>query len=636
MTPVVARLDAGYPDKIVLESEFEHASDIKQLLARKWSVADKVWLMPLSWASCIQLRHTFGDDLIISDELTAWAWLQRTTVVEPSLALKDLVEIPKDFEKANGETVKAIELQEELKLFPHQTVGAAFMASHHGCGIFDETGTGKSAQAIAALRSAYRNGAEDIFPVCIVAPNSVKKTWKREWAAWWPGLEVHIVDGGPTQRRKILQSPGHVYILNYEQLHRHSRLARYGSTELKRCTSCGGLDERVTNTQCEVHDKELNQIAFQTVIADEIHRCTNPSKQTRALWSIADKAKRRYGLTGTPIQDNLNDFWYILRYICPEDFPAKTRFIDRYADTSYSEWGILQINGLRKETEDEFRDITRPLMRRMLKKIVLPFLPPIIREERYIPLTNPQKKAYRQMLKEAHVMLDKGKDVDVIAATTPLSVLSRLMQFASCYGEIVDVETSEIRERKAAAEAAGEDPDLVPLDQQLRLTTPSNKISAFMDDIEAGDFGDSSIVVFAESRQLIELLSAEMTKKKIAHGLITGAQTTDERQDSIDKFQSREIKYILVTIKAGGVGLTLTAADVNVFLQRTYSSTDMKQALSRSHRIGSEIHEKVTIVDYISEDTVEEKQIQVLKGKDVRIEEILKDRELLRKFLLED
>ncbi|AKJ72602.1 putative DNA helicase [Gordonia phage GMA2] len=653
MTKVLARLDSRHRNKIVLESSFEHREAIQQLLARKWSVADKVWTMPLSWVSCIQLRNTFGPDLEIASDLAEWASEYKKTVVEPSGILRELINLSPedgpDHTKLNDSTSETAGLEKELSLFPHQAVGAAFMSTHRGCGIFDETGTGKSAQTITALRAAHRAGNQDIFPALVVVPNSIKVTWQREFARWWPGLTVNIVEGGLAQRRKALETPAHVYIINYEQMHRHSRLARYGSMELKRCTACGGLDEKIDNTKCEVHERELNQIHFNTVIADESHRLLHPSKQTRAVWAVSDRASRRYALTGTPVQNDLNDLWFILRFISPNDFPSKTRFIDRYADTAYTQWGIIEIIGIKKERELEFRTVTELMVRRMLKEIVLPFLPPLIRERRYIPLTAPQKKAYREMKKDASVVLARGEETDTISADSPLVVATRLLQFASSYGEITTAEVpvkTSIGDSKTTLDDylnsddesvyKGDDTGATVTVENLKLALPSNKITAFLNDIESGDFGDSSIVVFAQSRQLIELLSGEMTRKGYEHGLITGSQSTEERQQHIDNFQDRKIKYILVTIQAGGVGLTLTAADINVFIQRSYSSTAMKQALSRSHRIGAEIHESVTIIDYISEKTIEEKQLDALESKDGRIEEILKDKELLKKFIEED
>jgi SNF2 family DNA or RNA helicase len=154
-----------------------------------------------------------------------------------------------------------------------------------------------------------------------------------------------------------------------------------------------------------------------------------------------------------------------------------------------------------------------------------------------------------------------------------------------------------------------------------------------MDDISNGDFGGDSVAVCAVSRQLIELLSARMTKEGIRHGLITGAQNELERQQAIDDFQSGRTKWILFTAQAGGVGVTLTAARRLVMLQRPWSLVDYKQALDRVHRIGSEIHDSILITDYVTEGTVEEKVIDTLGAKDYNFQQIVRDKEQLLKLL---
>jgi SNF2 family DNA or RNA helicase len=150
-----------------------------------------------------------------------------------------------------------------------------------------------------------------------------------------------------------------------------------------------------------------------------------------------------------------------------------------------------------------------------------------------------------------------------------------------------------------------------------------------MSDIKANDFGDDSVAVCAVSRQLIYLLSNAMTKAGINHGLITGAQNEDERQRAIDDFQSGRIKWILFTAQAGGVGVTLTAARRLIMLQRPWSLVDYKQALDRVHRIGSEIHDSIVITDYITEDSIEERVIQVLETKAENFEQIVRDKDQL-------
>ncbi len=118
--------------------------------------------------------------------------------------------------------------------------------------------------------------------------------------------------------------------------------------------------------------------------------------------------------------------------------------------------------------------------------------------------------------------------------------------------------------------------------------------------------------------------------------MITGAQSDDERQEAIDDFQSGRIKWILFTDKAGGVGVTLTAARRLIMLQRPWSLVDHKQALDRVHRIGSEIHDSVIITDYVTEGTIEERVIQVLETKAENFEEIVRDKSRLLDLLKND
>jgi SNF2 family DNA or RNA helicase len=134
---------------------------------------------------------------------------------------------------------------------------------------------------------------------------------------------------------------------------------------------------------------------------------------------------------------------------------------------------------------------------------------------------------------------------------------------------------------------------------------------------------------------LIYLLSARLTKEGIAHGLITGAQSGDERQYAIDDFQSGRTKWILFTAQAGGVGVTLTAARRLIRLQRPWSLVDDRQVNDRVHRIGSEIHDSIIITDYVTAGTVQERVVDVLESKSDNFEQIVKDKEQLLKMLKE-
>lgn len=594
---MTAHVDIDQSGKhIRINADWRYKELCKSIPGATWSTTEKVWKVPLGWSTCLALRSTFRSDLVISDSLVAWANNERTKRVDPANSLRDVEELDGDDE-----------------LFPHQRAGIKFLRVARRALLADEPGLGKTAQAIRALKALQDDG-ELVFPALVVCPNTVKKTWKREFARWWPSVNVEIISGTATQRRKSFESSADVYVINWESLRTHSRLAPYGSIALKRCVAMGGHDESVTEKQCEVTPRELNSIDFNAVIADEIHRSKDPkSKQTRALWAATGDADIRFALTGTPIANNVVDLWPVLHWLSPEEWPSKTRWIDRMINTMLNAFGGMMVLGVKPQMEREFYESINPRMRRMLKAKVLPWLPPIINDRRDVEMSPKQAKAYAQMRDLMIAELETGA---ALMATSPLTQVTRLLQFASSYADIVaDTQTGELR---------------------AVLAEPSCKVDALMDDIKNGDFGDDSVAVCAVSRQLIELLSAAMTEAKIEHGLITGAQSEDERQRAIDDFQSKNVKWILFTAQAGGVGVTLTAARRLVMLQRPWSLVDHKQALDRVHRIGSEVHDSVIITNYVTENTVEERVIQVLDTKADNFEQIVRDKDQLLTMLKED
>jgi SNF2 family DNA or RNA helicase len=193
-----------------------------------------------------------------------------------------------------------------------------------------------------------------------------------------------------------------------------------------------------------------------------------------------------------------------------------------------------------------------------------------------------------------------------------------LLQFASSYASIESTTTVD-------------EYGFPKTTQKAVLMDPSAKLDAFMDDIES--FGDSQVAVMAVSRQLLELLSARLTKAKIPHGMITGATSEDDRQESMDKFQDGKLKFILFTTGAGGTGVTLTAARYLCRLQLPFSFVDYKQSLRRVRRIGAERHENIIVIDYVTEGTLDEHVFDVVAKKEENFEDVVKDRDALRRML---
>jgi len=593
-------------EHIIINAEWRLKEVCRALPGSRWDAEASVWRIPVSWTGCLSLRSTFGAQLEIGPKLAEWAKNEKANRIDPSNALRE---------------IEAID-EGDQDLFPHQRAGVEFLSKARRALLADEPGLGKTAQAIRSLKRLHDRG-EQVFPALIVCPNTLKTNWEREFDRWWPGIDVQVVKGSATQRRKAFDHEAQVYVINWESLRTHSKLLSYGSIALARCTDCGGHDSKITASRCEVHQRELNVIDFKAVVADEIHRSKDPkSKQTRAFWAASGNADIRFALTGTPIANTVVDLWPILHWLDAKEWPSKTKWLDRYVNTMMNAFGGLMILGLKPAMESEFFAGIHPRMRRMLKQKVLPWLPEVINDRRDVEMGAKQAKAYKQMLENMIAELSttpeerfqeafEQGETDIVVAPNPLTQTMRLLQFASSYGTM----------------------ELVDGQEKMILSDPSCKVDALMDDIENGDFGDDSVAVCAVSRQLIELLSARLTKEKIAHGLITGAQSGDERQRAIDDFQAGRTKWILFTAQAGGVGVTLTAARRLVMLQRPWSLVDYKQALDRVHRIGSEIHDSILITDYVTEGTIEERVIEALDGKSENFQQVVRDKDQLIKML---
>lgn len=635
---VHADLHPTRTDRIRVTAPYRHIPLVQTLPGVTRGKDD--WTIPLSWTSALALKSTFlPADLTVDDELRAWIRTDHATRVLPSMALRDVV----DLEAANLDVVKdprAREIIEAARVleqptgrtrYPHQTAGAAFLAVSRRALLGDEQGAGKTTTVISALRLLHERG-EQVFPALITGPNTTKIGWQREFDLVWPGHKVAVVKGTADQKHKILVEPADVYVMNWEALRVHSRLQAYGGVAMAKCLEHKGLDPKITAARCDVHPGELNDIEFKAVIGDEAHRVKEPAtKVTRALKYASGDADIRFALTGTPIANAPDDLWSILNWLVPQEWPSRQAFVQTFCDESWDAAGFSKVVGIKAAKSKEFFASFDPRFRRMPKALVLPFLPPIVPEMRECEMSAKQHRAYWQMHDQTVAELEG----ELVLATNPMVKTLRLLQFASSYAEVIPPEEREVTAEDDAIKDAeayqGGEVAEEHLAVRLRLTAPSCKIDAFLDDLD--DFEGQSVVVFAVSRQLIELLSERLEKKKIDHRLIVGGMNEDQRQKSMDDFQGGKVQFVLCTTGAGGTGITLTKASTAVFLQRPWSAVENGQAEARVHRIGSEQHETITILDYVTTGTVEERVLETILAKDERLQEIVRDRQLLLKLL---
>lgn len=564
-------------NRIYIDSQYSDRELCKILPGSRWSKDLRQWHVPLSWAACKQLRSTFGSRLEIGEDLLHWASNEVKTRIEPCMYLRDALDADPGPNYAD--------------LYSFQKAGAEFLYTAQHALLGDDVGSGKTIQVLAAARMR-----QDSLPALVICPSSVKRNWAREAARWFPECEPFVVEGTAAKRNKILaeaaKHPDALVIINFEAVRLHSRLTGYGDIAL---------------TEKERTPGPLNQIPFKLIVVDEAHRLQDPrSKQTRAIWAASHgtEVQYRWALSGTPITGDPSSIWPILHFIEPNEWPAKTKFIDRYCLVNYNLWGGMEVIGLNPNTKDEFFAILDPRFRRMPKEVVLPQLPPIVREVRETEMSAKQRKAYNQMADRLISELESG---DFLIARNPMSQVIRMVQYAG----------SMIEETGDSA-------------HPYRRIDPSNKIDALLEDL--GDIHEP-VVVFAVSRQLIDLTSARLEKNNIPHAIIKGGQTTDQRQNQIDSFTAGHVAVILVVIAAGGTGINLNTARVGIWMERPFSSVDHHQSIGRIHRIGSEKFDSVVVIDYITPDSIEERIIEILETKKEQLEDVVRDKDAIRKLL---
>ncbi len=586
-------------DEIVVQTEYRDKDAIKQVPGMHYRGADRVWHIAPSWAACMALRGVFKDRLTLGDDLRAWAWEEKTGRVTPALELRDALDAAlEDDKSADG----------KWTLYPPQRGGVAWLKAAQSGLLGDPMGSGKTAQIIKVVTNS-----DDAWPMLVICPNRVKGVWRDQVKIWncQDPVDVRVLTGGTAARRKQLEGIADgdrvMVVTNWENIRLMSRVTGFGSIRLKRCTAHGGDDPDITTSKCEVHDKELNKIPWRTVVVDEAHRAKDAkSKQTRAAWALqhGDTVCHRYSCTGTPLANHLGDLWSVMNGCAPEDFPTKSKFVERYALTSWGQWGGLEIKGVSPATAEELFSFLDPRFRHIPKDILLPFLPEKTYEDHYVEMPTKQAKAYDQMAENMITQLETG----VVVTTNPLAQYTRMSQFSAAYAEVLEYGTVQLR-------------------------SPSIKVDTMVDLLN--DIDENESVVFAMmSRQLLQLCEDKLTELGISYATIRGGQTDDESDNQVRLFQERKVRVMLLTIQAGGVGITLTAGSHLVFLQRSWSIIDNNQCEDRVHRIGSEQHNRVVIHNVFSAGTFEEgRQLEKLAEKGENLQDILRDKDQLIKLL---
>jgi SNF2 family DNA or RNA helicase len=533
-------------------------------------------LCPVSWPAVVQLAAVYGPAWRPGPRLQAWildAADVRSRPYATDLSLTD-------------------PLPDGLMPRPYQVAGAQLIVATGHVLITDEPGTGKTITTILGLAAAYgsRPSPPNGLPVLVICPASVVDPWVEAFSTWWPYWRTVAWRGAP-KRRVGLIGTADVYVTSYDT-------AR--------------MDAKNTNPA----QSPLIALDPRALVADECHLIKNPhAARTQAVRRLARNVKAFVALSGTPITHHPADLWPTLSCLAPGAWPSRERWVNRYCLTGVADYGE-SILGLHPGTEPEFRLTLLGQQRRVAKADVLDQLPPKVYSVRQVELPTGYRKAYDALEKDMLAELPDGTELSVMSVLAQLTCLSLLACAAADVEITVEVDPDTGEEKRHT---------------HIELKAPSWKVDALLEVLD--ERPGKPVVAFAPSAQLMRLAGAAATEAGHRVGYVIGGQSMRERTGTVAKFQQGDLDLICATTGAGGVGITLTAASTVVFLQRPWSLVESLQAEDRCHRIGSEIHDSVEIVDIVATNTIDTRVRSVLREKAGQLASLVQDPRVVAELL---
>jgi len=463
-------------------------------------------------------------------------------------------------------------LPQKIPLWKHQLEGVARGVVEPNLALFYEVGTGKTATMVNILRHRFYS-AKRVMRTLIVGTPAIIENWRREILAHSnikPEAIVCLKGSGEKRRKAIREAGAQILITNYETLAMEPCLAA------------------------------LLQWCPEIVVADESQKIKKiTAKRTKGLIRVGDFADHRYILTGTPITNSPMEIFSQYRFLdCGQSFGTSFfKFRNHYFYDKNAGMPTLKHFPDWQPRPGAYADFNSKIYRKALrvKKEDCLDLPPLVRKRIYVDMAPDQAKNYKQMKKAFIAFLGEKACTAELALTKAL----RLQQIVS--GFFMDTE-------EKTAHSYAKNPRLDVLMEQLQTLTPQHKV-----------------IVWAVFRENYKAIEERLIKSEISYRRIVGGIRDSERQGAIDDFQNDDsVRVMLANQAAGGVGITLTQASYSIYYSRGFSLEQDIQSEARNYRAGSEVFDKVTRIDLVCQDTIDETVLEALARKEKVSEAILK------------
>ena len=468
-----------------------------------------------------------------------------------------------------------------MELHPYQLEGMNWLryswANSTDTILADEMGLGKTIQTIVFLYSLYKEG-HCRGPFLVSAPLSTIINWEREFETWAPDFYVVTYIGDKDSRAVIRE-----HELSFEEN------AVRGGAKASRVKKDCPIKFHVLLTSYELNCIDaatLSSIEWQILVVDEAHRLkNNQSKFFRVLNSY--KLNHKLLLTGTPLQNNLEELFHLLNFLSPSNFNDLQGFLNEFADIA------------KEEQVQKLHDMLGPHLLRRLKVDVLKGMPTksefIIR----VDLAPMQKKFYKFILTRNFEALNtKGGGQQV-------SLINIMMDLKKCcnhpYLFPVAAQEAPIAHNGAYENSA--------------LTKASGKLTVMQKMLRQLNDAGHRVLIFSQMTKMLDLLEDFLEGEGYKYERIDGGITGALRQEAIDRFNAPGATQFcfLLSTRAGGLGINLATADTVIIYDSDWNPHNDIQAFSRAHRIGQA--NKVMIYRFVTRASVEERITQVAKKK---------------------
>ncbi|KAL3360970.1 hypothetical protein AABB24_014074 [Solanum stoloniferum] len=462
-------------------------------------------------------------------------------------------------------------------LHPYQLEGLNFLrfawSKQTHVILADEMGLGKTIQSIALLASLFE---EKVSPHLVIAPLSTLRNWEREFATWAPQMNVVMYVGG-AQARAVIREYELFFPKNLKKTKKKKSGQIVGESKQDRIK----FDVLLTSYEMILMDSaSLKPIMWECMIVDEGHRLKN--KDSKLFSSLKQYSSRhRVLLTGTPLQNNLDELFMLMHFLDAGKFGSLEEFQQEFADISQEE----QVSRLHK--------MLAPHLLRRLKKDVMTELPPKKELILRVELSSEQKEYYKAILtRNFQILTRKGG-----AQISLINVVMELRKLCCHPFMLEGVEPEDNDEfTKQLLESSGK---LQLLDKMMvRLKEQGHRV-----------------LIYSQFQHMLDLLEDYCNYRKWQYERIDGKVGGAERQIRIDRFNAKNSSRFcfLLSTRAGGLGINLATADTVIIYDSDWNPHADLQAMARAHRLGQT--NKVMIFRLITRGTIEERMMQMTKKK---------------------